>query len=37
MNLREAANDQEELDADGDEVANPTPLSLKDDNDLNFR
>ena len=36
MNLREADNDQEELDADEDDVANATPLSLKDDNDLNF-
>lgn len=36
MNLREANNDQDDLDADEEDLANRTPLSLANDTDLNF-
>jgi hypothetical protein len=36
MNLREADNDQDDLDVDEEDLANRTPLSLANDTDLNF-
>ena len=36
MNLREDNNDQDDLDADEEDLANRTPLSLANDTDLNF-
>ena len=36
MNLREADHEQDDLDADDEDLANRTPLSLANDTDLNF-